>query len=263
MSKVETLYLKFIDGNKRRVDVYQPNDYNTSKKYKVIYFHDGQNIFFDSEATYGTSWKIKDICDEHSYPFIIVGIYNGNEERLNEYAPFLVDADPKEAKKYNWTKALGQLYASWIVETLKPYIDSHYSTLSDFSSTAICGSSMGGVMSSFMGAKYSNVFKYVGVFSLASWYNEKEHLNYIAQSKPNLNQCYFVYVGTEENSIPFYEGMNKIYLSCTSSYLHTLEKLGFDNEHLMFVLGQGEEHNEASWSHHINNFLKLVNKISR
>ena len=29
------------------------------------------------------------------------------------------------------------------------------------------------------------------------------------------------------------------------------------------VLGQGEEHNEASWSHHINNFLKLVNKISR
>ena len=72
-----------------------------------------------------------------------------------------------------------------------------------------------------------------------------------------------MYVGTEENSIPFYEGMNKIYLSCTSSYLHTLEKLGFDNEHLMFVLGQGEEHNEASWSHHINNFLKLVNKISR
>ena len=66
-----------------------------------------------------------------------------------------------------------------------------------------------------------------------------------------------MYVGTEENSIPFYEGMNKIYLSCTSSYLHTLEKLGFDNEHLMFVLGQGEEHNEASWSHHINNFLKL------
>ena len=132
MSKVETLYLKFIDGNKRRVDVYLPNGYNTSKKYKVIYFHDGQNLFFDSEATYGASWKIKDICDEHSYPFIIAGIYNGNEERLNEYAPFLVDADPKEAKKYNWTKALGQLYASWIVETLKPYIDSHYSTLSDF-----------------------------------------------------------------------------------------------------------------------------------
>ena len=38
MSKVETLYLKFIDGKKRRVDVYLPNGYNTSKKYKVIYY---------------------------------------------------------------------------------------------------------------------------------------------------------------------------------------------------------------------------------
>ena len=53
-------------GLTRRTFVYLPDDWQTSgKKYPVLYMFDGHNLFFDSTATYGTCWGLKEYCDAH------------------------------------------------------------------------------------------------------------------------------------------------------------------------------------------------------
>jgi len=47
--------------NSRKCSIYLPPSYhdNTFKKYPVIFMHDGQNLFEDSKAAFGTAWKIQ------------------------------------------------------------------------------------------------------------------------------------------------------------------------------------------------------------
>ncbi len=42
----------------RRAYVYLPTMYEADpdRRYPVLYMFDGQNVFFDSDATYGKSW---------------------------------------------------------------------------------------------------------------------------------------------------------------------------------------------------------------
>jgi len=49
-------------------------------------------------------------------------------------------------------------------QCLKPYIDEHYSTLTDRANTAICGFSMGGRVSLHLGFTLQDTFRYVGAF---------------------------------------------------------------------------------------------------
>ena len=60
----------------RRAYVYLPESYDTEpeKRYPVMYLFDGHNMFFDKDATYGTSWGMKDYMDESGKQLILVGI---------------------------------------------------------------------------------------------------------------------------------------------------------------------------------------------
>ena len=78
-------------GLTRRTFVYLPDDCQTSgKKYPVLYMFDGHNLFFDSTATYGTCWGLKEYCDAH--PNWIIAAPECNHEgnkRLEEYCRLL------------------------------------------------------------------------------------------------------------------------------------------------------------------------------
>ena len=80
-------------GLTRRTFVYLPDDWQTSgKKYPVLYMFDGHNLFFDSTATYGTCWGLKEYCDAH--PNWIIAAPECNHEgnkRLEEYCPYQSD----------------------------------------------------------------------------------------------------------------------------------------------------------------------------
>ena len=49
----------------RRVYVYLPTMYEADpeRRYPVLYMFDGQNVFFDADATYGKSWGVADYLD--------------------------------------------------------------------------------------------------------------------------------------------------------------------------------------------------------
>ena len=60
IKKFKITYPCFTGPEERRLYVYLPRGYNIhkAKHYPVLYMFDGQNVFFDDNATYGKSWGL-------------------------------------------------------------------------------------------------------------------------------------------------------------------------------------------------------------
>ncbi len=162
----DTFFMPALN-RKRRIWIYLPNDYASSAKmYPVLYMHDGQNLF-DNQTSFSGEWGIDEAMsnmEKSGYSgCIVVGVDNGGAQRLNEYSPFV---------NFAYGGGQGEEYASFLVQTLKPYIDVKYRTLKDRANTMIAGSSMGGLISMYVAIKYPEIFSRVGVFSPAYWFSD-------------------------------------------------------------------------------------------
>lgn len=169
----DNFYLSKLD-KKRRVWIYLPENYTNSKKsYPVIYMHDGQNLFDVLTGPFG-EWGVDECLDTLTRiikrEYIIVGIDNGGKDRLSEYSPYDFKVKPDEVNVWD-VKGTGTQYLESLVYDLKPYIDKNYRTLKSKKHTAICGSSMGGLISLYAIMRYPKVFGSAGVFSPAFWTN--------------------------------------------------------------------------------------------
>ena len=148
----------------RVVRVYLPPSYeSTSKRYPVLYMHDGQNLFDDATSFIG-EWGVDEMMNElartRQLEVIVVGIDHGDEKRMTELNPW--DNDKVG-------KGEGRDYLRFVVGIVKPYVDAHYRTLPDRAHTAMLGSSLGGLISHFAMYEYGNVFSRIGIFSPAYW----------------------------------------------------------------------------------------------
>lgn len=153
----------------RRISIYLPNDYATSSKhYPVLYMQDGQNLF-DAATSFAGEWEADETLHdlqaaEGDYGAIVVGIDNGGALRLDEYSPWI---------NANYGGGDGDEYVDFLVQTLKPYIDSTYRTLPDREHTGIMGSSMGGLISFYAALQYQDVFGRAGIFSPSFWFSSE------------------------------------------------------------------------------------------
>ncbi len=177
----------------RKIWIYLPDDYDTrKKKYPVIYMEDGQNLF-DDATSFSGEWRIDESLDSlknsRNPQAIIVGIENGGTERLNEYSPW---SNPK----YGGGK--GEAYANFLANTLKPYIDKNYRTLSDAQNTALIGSSMGGLISFYTGLKYPTTFGKLGIFSPSFWFAKNDLINFVKSNSQFLQKTQFYFVAGEK-----------------------------------------------------------------
>lgn len=152
-------------GKNRMLHIYLPDDYASSaERYPVMYFFDGQNLFNDWEATYGTSWGLKDFLDGWKKKIILVGMecsHEGNE-RLDEYSPYSFSMG-----RWGYVRGMGAKTMDWIVQEIKPMIDSRYRTYPFREATGIGGSSMGGLMSLYAAAAYNDTFSKAACLSSA------------------------------------------------------------------------------------------------
>lgn len=147
----------------RTIYLYLPDDYQSGKRYPVLYMYDGHNLFYDEVATYGTCWGLKSYLDEN--PRCIVVGQDCNHEgdmRLREYCPYDVDF-------FSGIKGTGKEYMNWLTRELKPYIDEHYPTLPEREHTAVGGSSMGGLMSLYSVLAHNDVFSKAACLSPSSF----------------------------------------------------------------------------------------------
>lgn len=136
-----------------KVRVYLPPGYseNTLKRYPVLYMQDGHNLFFPEEAFTGQTWEVEKtltLLDDMNVmdPVIVVAIYPN--DRMHEY-----------------TYPGYHEYGKFLVETVKPQIDVHFRSLKAPQFSAVMGSSLGGVVSLYLGWEYPHIFAKVACLS--------------------------------------------------------------------------------------------------
>ena len=219
----------------RKIWIYLPENYNNStKKYPVIYMHDGQNLF-DNATSFSGEWGVdetmNDLAKNQNTEAIIIGIDNGGDARLDEYSPWQNNKYKKGGK--------GDLYLDFIVKTLKPYIDKNYRTLSQSQNTAVIGSSMGGLISFYAGIKYPKTFGKVGIFSPAFWFASKDLNFYLNQNKNHLQNSKFYFVAGQHEDETLPQEIEKI-------HQNLLRKNVKDNN-IKIKIDEDGKHTESYW----------------
>ncbi len=229
---IESIYYPFERYN-RTVRVLVPSDYSESEKaYPVIYMHDGQNLFNDATA-YASEWGVDETLEKinkvHGLQFIVVGIDNAGSERFNEYSPWA---------NLQYGNSKGVEYAKFVVNSIKPFIDSQYRTKPSAENTYMFGSSMGGFISHYFMLKYSDVIANYGIFSPSYWYSESiftetQKLSQISDVK------IYMYMGAQEGPIMTsnFERMDHI----------LNDKVVSNNSNYKNVLNPEGKHTESFW----------------
>jgi predicted alpha/beta superfamily hydrolase len=156
----------------RELQVWLPPGYadrEPQRRYPVLYLHDGQNVF--DAAAAGAEWQV----DEQAQrlvesgtiePFIVVAVASG-PDRLQDYTPTRTQsADGRVAG------GGAPAYARYLIEELKPWIDARYRTKSGPASTAVGGSSLGGLVSLWLALHHRETFGAALVVSPSLWWDE-------------------------------------------------------------------------------------------
>ena len=219
-------------NNERKLRVYLPPGYeaNPSKRYPVLYMHDGQNLFDAKSAAYGTEWNIDEVTDRliangDMQEVIVVGIDN-TPDRMNEYTPC--------CDLYIGGGKLDD-YARFIVDTVKPWADKQYRTLPGREHTAIMGSSLGGIASVYIAQRYPQVFSKAGGVSSSFWWNQR---SFVLNPPPQLPVQFYIDAGTG------YDGVED-----TQAFKAAMLKQGYrEGKDLYYHEDIGGIHNEQAWA---------------
>ncbi len=222
-------------GRKRRIQALIPHDYETSgKSYPVIYMQDAQNLF-DPYSPFG-NWAIDEklavMAERGQADVIVIAIDHAEENRIKEFMPF---------KETRFGLGEGKRYLQFITETLKPYVDRKYRTLSDRSNTAIGGSSMGGLISVYAGFIHPEIFGRLMIFSPSLWVKSNIHFDIIRHLHPHETKVYLYAGGSESaNMVPNLRRLK-----------NAIEKQGGDQNSINFKLtiDPNGRHDEKRWGH--------------
>lgn len=160
IKKYTMTYPCFTGPEKRRLYIYLPRDYNadTDRHYPVLYMFDGQNVFFDDNATYGRSWRLGQYLNRTKTKLIVAALEcntHADNGRLSEYSPFYYNPQGPWGGPH---LPRAEETIQWFINTLKPYIDRKFRTLPDREHTFISGSSMGGLMTLYAVLCHNDVF---------------------------------------------------------------------------------------------------------
>ena len=235
-------------GPDRTVLVYLPPGYDAESgiRYPVLYMHDGQNLF-DRATSFGEEWHVDECAQElidsgAIEPLIIVGIYNTGEHRVDEYTP------TAEGDKGRGGHA--DDYGRMLIEELKPFIDTTYNTLPSAASTALGGSSLGGLVTMHLGLRYPTAFSRLAVMSPSVWWDDRVLLREVEALPGKLPQRIWLDAGTAEGEDT---------LVNTRDLRDALVARGWViGEDLSYLEAQGGEHNEASWAARVASVLKFL-----
>lgn len=232
----EEFYMPLLDRH-RGLRIYLPPGYDKSEeRYPVLYMHDGQNLF-DNTTAYIEEWEVDEtlnmLSSENGFDAIVIGIDNGGDKRMDEYNPW-------NHPKYGGGE--GDRYTKFIVENIKPHIDSTLRTLADPKNTCILGSSMGGLISYYAGLKYPDVFGKVGVFSPSFWIADEVE-EFTEENLPLSNSKIYFLAGDQESG------------SMEKDMMEIVNMLSESNptvrDHIKSKIVIGGKHNEPLWKNEL------------
>ncbi len=237
----------------RDVHVYRPPGYEEepSRRYPVLYMQDGQNIFDPKEM--GMEWEVDETADAliqagRIEPLIVVAVAN-TEARRDEYTPTAV-----ELKRSDGTVSEGggkaNLYGRFLIEELMPFIDRTYRTRQDAASTGVGGSSLGGLVSVWLGLEHPDVFGNVLAVSPTVWWDDFVILEKVAALPRKAPVRFWVDIGT-------LEGDNAV--SGARGLRDALIAKGWEpGTDLEYREQEGGRHDEISWASRVEGMLTFL-----
>jgi predicted alpha/beta superfamily hydrolase len=235
--------------NRRDLIVYLPPGYHAQprRQYPVLYLHDGQNLF-DGATSFipGMDWHVGHTADEwiragRVEPLIIVGIYNAGKQRLHEYTP---------TKMPRLGGGRAGRYARFLIEEVSPFIHNNYRILDGEQNTGIGGSSLGGLVSLFLGLRMPHVFGKIAALSPSVWWNQRVILRFADAAPVQPRPRVWLDIGTREGG-RIVEDVER--------FRDVLLRKGWRwDEDLHYERVEGAEHNEAAWAQRVGPFLQFL-----
>ncbi|MFC5600016.1 alpha/beta hydrolase [Deinococcus cellulosilyticus] len=230
--------------------IHLPSQYfmQPEARFPVVYLHDGHNLFDRATSSFGFDWQADETAERFAaegHPVILVGIWTRQEKRMDYYIPF--------PSRFNGFRPQGLNYLDFIVQTLKPWVDGHFRVLQDRQHTAICGSSLGGIISLYGAFQHPEVFGTAGIMSPALWVGEYRALDETNQSRADVR--YFVDMGDREG--PTVESAANL-VQLAKQLALQLSQQGSEVE---LLIGRDHLHHESAWAERLPAFLQFFLKI--
>lgn len=262
----------------RNVEVWLPPEYDTNKKYRVIYMHDGQMLFDAGKTWNKQEWGTDEVLSSlitmgKIPPVIVVGIWNIPENRHAEYFPqkpfqtldkSVQDSLVHQVQRNSHTDLFNtypysDLYLEFIVTELKPFIDKAYPTLPEREHTFVAGSSMGALISLYALCEYPEIFgsaaclstHWPGIFQLDNNPIPEAFLKYLKTHLPDPknHKLYFDH-GTVT--------LDVLYGSLQDQADKIILDKSYTQKNFLSLEFNGHDHSEKSWQQRLNIPLEFL-----
>ena len=238
----------------RNLIVYLPLQYSAvgNRHFPVLYLHDGQNLF-DPQTSFvpGRTWQVREAADNGIAegavePLIIVGIYNTGDRRIAEYT-----------HTRDWKLGGGEAprYGRLIVEELMPFINKQYRTLSGPERTGLGGSSLGGLVSLYLGIQYPDIFGRLAVHSPSVWWNHRSIMNDVRSSFGTERPRIWLDVGDSEGAQTL-DDCNRLYRQLLREGWR--DDAEMTDRDLHYEVAIGGRHDESSWAARVGPMLRFL-----
>lgn len=160
----------------RKAHVFLPwGVFEGSRRYPVVYMNDGDTAFWGdgfSGKTWGVGGTLSTLASEGAIQEVIVVAL----------LPLVRDREYTHTAWFDGRECCGvDGYASYLKGCVKPFIDAHYPTQPGPRSTAIVGSSHGGLAAFYTATRHPETFGYAGALSPSLWVG----LDYGRVANPN------------------------------------------------------------------------------
>ncbi len=229
--------------------VYVPPTYpvEPERLFPVLFMQDGQNLF-DPETSFirGKYWRLGETADAliqagEIEPLVIVGIYNTGEHRINEYTPV-------QDRRLGGGQA--GAYGQMLVEELRLFVGHKYRVLISGANCGVGGSSLGGLVSMYLGLRYPEVFGKLAIMSPSVWWHGGAILKTVSHMRHKTGQRIWLDIGSNEGR----RALPDVRMLKTA-----LEEKGWrEGKDLGYLEAEGAEHSEWAWAERVAPMLKFL-----
>ena len=186
---------------RRQLSIYLPANYNSEKQYKVIYFHDGQDLF--KKDLWALQSVLDDlIADDVIAPLIIVGIHS-TRNRSSDLVPY---EDNFINTTWGAYRPRAAQFSDLIQNSIVPYIEKNYSISKVTQDQALFGASFGGLHAIWEASQHPDRWGMVAGFSPSAWVANYALMNTVKQSDWQQTKLWFdIGTGEWEYYVPLIE----------------------------------------------------------
>jgi predicted alpha/beta superfamily hydrolase len=213
------------DGSRRHAcRVYLPPGYgeNTLQRYPVAYMQDGQNLFFPEEAFQGQTWRVRETLERLTM--------------MNQATEMIVVGVQPRDRMADYTRPGYESYGRFLAEDLKPRVDAEYRTLPEASSTAVIGSSLGGVAAFYLAWEHPTSFGMAAC--LSSTFGHQDDLRERVAAEPRRDIRLYLDSGYPKDNF-------EVTKQLAATLFERGWRLGTD---LLYLAFPEAAHREAAWA---------------